>query len=245
MKENKLMKSPICALVAGAAFVLTLGNTVHAADPPASLRIGCEGAAVGAAVTVNNKFKGDCPIDVDVAPGTIVIRASKKIAGKEEVFKEEVRLGSGARKRIDVRFASQGNAAPVAAAPAIDYKAIAMQKYEAELQEYRRSVEACKPRHAEIASQLKEAWTSAAQTRFSMCNRWARASFPDQSYADRINCGTEPDNHFNLTRDGFDSPGDDYEHLHQRFMKAKKAYMDFPNAEAWCQRQFSAPIKPE
>lgn len=209
----------------GLALASVCGLT-QAADPPASIRFVCEGAAVGAAVTVNNKFKGECPIDVDVAPGSIAIRANKKISGKEEVYEEVVRLGSGARKRIELRFGSQANTAAAIAQPAIDYRAIAMQRYEAEMREYQRSVDGCRPLYEDHVRKIRQEYRDAVKSRRELClSRGEPAEYGE-------NCGlwdTE-------TRESND-----------RLVEARNRVerLDRESATEWCQDKFTRPVMPK
>lgn len=62
------------------------------------LRIACDGDDVGAEVSINGKFRGECPVDIQVAPGTIKLRAQK--AGREQV--QEFRVGPDSVKKIVV-----------------------------------------------------------------------------------------------------------------------------------------------
>ncbi|MFY9261815.1 MAG: SUMF1/EgtB/PvdO family nonheme iron enzyme [Gallionella sp.] len=67
------------------------------------LRISCEGDAEGAAVTINGKFKGDCPMDVGVPAGTLNIRVVKAVDSEHErEFTQTVRMGDDVVKMIDV-----------------------------------------------------------------------------------------------------------------------------------------------
>lgn len=67
------------------------------------LRVACDGSNVGAEITVNNRFKGECPIDVEVQPGEVRLRAYKKVDGlRERLFEQEFRVGEGVVKRVEV-----------------------------------------------------------------------------------------------------------------------------------------------
>lgn len=67
------------------------------------LRIACDGDNDGAEVSVNGAFKGSCPIDMQLQPGEVEIRAVKAInASRERVFVRKERLGDGVVKRIEV-----------------------------------------------------------------------------------------------------------------------------------------------
>lgn len=49
-----------------------------------TLRVTCDDGAAGAAVSVNGKFKGECPVDIQVAEGKVVLKATKSIDGKKK-----------------------------------------------------------------------------------------------------------------------------------------------------------------
>lgn len=67
------------------------------------LRVTCEGDDVGAEVLVNGKFRGECPLDMQVPEGTLKLLVRKKVdAQRERVFEQEVRIGEGSAKRIEV-----------------------------------------------------------------------------------------------------------------------------------------------
>lgn len=69
------------------------------------LRVACEGADVRAEVTINGLFKGECPIDVAVRPGTVKLRAVKKVdATRERVFEDEFSMGDSVIKRVEVNL---------------------------------------------------------------------------------------------------------------------------------------------
>jgi formylglycine-generating enzyme required for sulfatase activity len=91
---------PIASLFISIA-ALTAQSEAHAAA--SMLRIACEGDAVRAEVSINGVFKGECPIDVQVNPGTVQVQVVKKIdAAHEHVFNDEFRIGEGAVKKVEV-----------------------------------------------------------------------------------------------------------------------------------------------
>lgn len=76
------------------------------------LRIKCDGQDVGAEVTVNGKFKGECPLDVEVVPGKLKIRVQKPIdTSYDRVFEQEIRIGDGVVKPIEAILSTRLNAA--------------------------------------------------------------------------------------------------------------------------------------
>lgn len=71
----------------------------------ATLQIVCEGKNAGAEITVQGEVKGDCPLDVQIAPGTIRILATKQASDTTELASEqEIRIGSGTTKRIEIEL---------------------------------------------------------------------------------------------------------------------------------------------
>jgi len=69
------------------------------------LRIACEGDNVGAEISINGTFKGECPLDIQVNDGVIKVRAYKKAGeGHERIFEQEFRLGAGVVKKVEVNL---------------------------------------------------------------------------------------------------------------------------------------------
>lgn len=67
------------------------------------LRVSCEGDDVGAEVTLNGKFKGECPLDIQAGKGTMKLRVVKKVdTTHERVFEREYRIGDGVVKKVEV-----------------------------------------------------------------------------------------------------------------------------------------------
>ena len=83
--------------------LLTLACPAHADG--AALRLSCDGDSNGANVTINGQFKGECPLDVQVAAGTFQIRAALPVNKyKERIFEQVIRLGDGVVKRVDIQL---------------------------------------------------------------------------------------------------------------------------------------------
>lgn len=98
MKHSVVAATSILVL-----FILGFSPIVSAAD--SMLRIACEDADARAEVRINGVFKGECPLDVVVSPGTIKLRVAKKVdATRERVFEDEFRIGDGTAKRVEVIF---------------------------------------------------------------------------------------------------------------------------------------------
>ena len=69
------------------------------------LRVACEGNDVGAEISINGKFKGECPLDIQVGPGTMQLRMVKKVDTlRERVFEQDIRMGEGVVKKIEARL---------------------------------------------------------------------------------------------------------------------------------------------
>lgn len=76
------------------------------------LQVACYGEDEDAEVTLNGKFKGYCPIELKVMPGTLKLRVVKKVdAMRERVFEKEIRLGDDVRKKVEARLETRLTAA--------------------------------------------------------------------------------------------------------------------------------------
>jgi formylglycine-generating enzyme required for sulfatase activity len=65
------------------------------------------GDDIGAEVTINGKFRGECPFDVAVVPGTIKLRASKKAdQTHDRVYEQDFRVAEDSAKKIEVKLTS-------------------------------------------------------------------------------------------------------------------------------------------
>ena len=87
------------------AFVLVGALVAHsgAHAQGSTLRVACKGKDIGAEVSINGQFKGECPLDAQVRAGTVKLRLVKKVdALREQVFEQDIRIGSGVLKQIDV-----------------------------------------------------------------------------------------------------------------------------------------------
>lgn len=80
---------------------LALVPAAYAQAAGSLLSVGCSGADVGAEIFVGDTFKGECPLDVQVQPGTVHLRVVKKVDAKlERVFEQDIRLGDGVTKKV-------------------------------------------------------------------------------------------------------------------------------------------------
>ena len=95
----KAIRFTLCAILFSAS--------AHAHADGTALRLSCDGDSTGASVTINGQFKGECPLDVQVAAGTFQIRAVLPVNKyKERVFEQVIRLGDGVVKRVDIVLGS-------------------------------------------------------------------------------------------------------------------------------------------
>ena len=96
------MQQVIPSLLATCLFVLSCG-WASAQSNMATLRLRCDEGSAGAAVSFNGRFKGECPFDVMVPEGTLKIEARKQVGKEHErVFTQEIRLGAGTIKSIEL-----------------------------------------------------------------------------------------------------------------------------------------------
>lgn len=78
---------------------------VHAAS---MLRIACEGQNAGAVISVNGKPRGSCPLDIQVAAGSVHVTAVKKFAdGQERIFERVMEVGDGTVARVTIELDSR------------------------------------------------------------------------------------------------------------------------------------------
>ena len=95
------MKAIGCSLLT----VLSLQVSAGANAAGSMLRISCEGDDVGAEVLINGKFRGECPIDLQVPAGSLKLLVRKKgDAQRERVSAQEIRMAEGSIKRIEVNL---------------------------------------------------------------------------------------------------------------------------------------------
>lgn len=93
------MKSIFCKWQLITFLFFALG--AHAAD--STLRIKCGGSDIGAEVFINGKFRGECPLDILVKPGSAQVRAVKVVDGwRERVFEQTLRMGEDTIKPLEV-----------------------------------------------------------------------------------------------------------------------------------------------
>jgi formylglycine-generating enzyme required for sulfatase activity len=86
-------------------FLLTMPFAVIANANAAGsvLSVNCQGEAVGADVSINGKFKGECPLDIKVPGGKLKLKVQKKVDDfSDRVFEQEIRIGDDVVKKVDV-----------------------------------------------------------------------------------------------------------------------------------------------
>ena len=89
---------------ATAVVLLCFLTPLHAAS---LLRVSCEGPDVGAQITVNGAFKGDCPLDIQVPEGAVDLRVTKSVdATRERVFEQQFRIGDGVVKKVEATLSA-------------------------------------------------------------------------------------------------------------------------------------------
>ncbi|MDD2701383.1 MAG: formylglycine-generating enzyme family protein [Sideroxydans sp.] len=80
---------------------LLVSFSAHAGN--AALRITCGGEDEGAEVYLNGKFKGECPVDIQIPEGRYKLKVVKAVdASHERAFEQALRLAEGTAKKIEV-----------------------------------------------------------------------------------------------------------------------------------------------
>jgi formylglycine-generating enzyme required for sulfatase activity len=83
--------------------IIGLTASLNAFAGDSLLRVACDEESAGAEVSINGKFKGECPIDLSLPEGTHQINVIKRVDDeKYRTFNQTLRLGDGVVKRIDV-----------------------------------------------------------------------------------------------------------------------------------------------
>lgn len=69
------------------------------------LRISCSDEAVGAEVNLNEKFKGNCPVDIQAPEGSYKLRIYKKLDEQYDgVMEQDIRLVEGSLQKVEVQL---------------------------------------------------------------------------------------------------------------------------------------------
>lgn len=76
---------------------------VSEAAAESAIRVSCHEVDKGAQVLINGHLKGDCPIDIKVAPGISKIKVQRPVGKRSQLYKElETQLGDGVVKKVEV-----------------------------------------------------------------------------------------------------------------------------------------------
>lgn len=187
---------------------------------------------MGAEIKINQKLKGECPLDAKVGAGDISVLATKKINNKIETFTAKFKIGDDVSKRIEVLFGpSPADQAP---AQVQSTAATAQRRYDAELAEYEQSIKSCLPKHEIERQRLQRIATADMREWMNECRQRQRDENNksddltwEQHY--RMKCGlaTLDD------RSGWDNR-----------TESEITYDRFPDAQHWCSAQFTKPIAP-
>jgi hypothetical protein len=207
-----------------------LGISTAAAS---TLRVTCEDQAAGAEVTINDKYKGECPIDIQLNEGKHSLKAVKKINGKNAVFQEQVKIGDGVTKRIEVIFGGASGKASPATGIRVDQNAIAKQRYAVEMEEYNRSVRSCLPKYSVEHQRLKDVVSGIYDKAYNHCIAYyTRKEFDDPE----SKCGnpTWDGKRIYVRGEGYDESREYKDYLN----------IDMSSAEKWCADQFTRPEAP-
>jgi hypothetical protein len=218
------------------AVLCSLGLVFSGAEA-STLRIACDASASGGEVSINGKFKGECPLDVQVSAGIIQIRVKKLIAGKPEMFEQSVRLGDDVVKRIDVNFGGSPDSGvdgpSRGAVPAVDRKALAQQRYELELTQYTNSIDACLPKFDTEVRRRRATAQQAHQRVYSACRSELAANADGDENYFRVGCGSRSLDWAMPSTRLEDTPE----------WKSWSAIDGVP-ARTWCETQFTKPTPP-
>jgi hypothetical protein len=111
-------------------FALLLFFSITNANAKGSgLKVHCDGENIGAEISVNGVFKGECslaPLVIEVAPGRLKLRAEK---GTRE-FEKDIRVGDGVLQPVDVVLAKRLSAAEQAVINSLGMVSIPGRNYE-------------------------------------------------------------------------------------------------------------------
>jgi formylglycine-generating enzyme required for sulfatase activity len=68
-----------------------------------ALRMACDGDDVGAEVSINGVFKGECPLDLQVSAGTVQLTVLKTLdTSHVRTFEQDIRMGDGVVTKVAV-----------------------------------------------------------------------------------------------------------------------------------------------
>lgn len=103
------MKSILSSSLLSLLFFLI---SIPAANAAGSLlRVTCSGDDIGAEITINDKYKGECPLDIQMQEGSYKLRVEKNDATYDRDYEQNIRMGDGVVKKIEVVLSKRLNAA--------------------------------------------------------------------------------------------------------------------------------------
>lgn len=86
---------------------LALMSTAVIANADSFLRIKCDDKDIGAEVFLNEKFMGNCPVDIPAQEGIVELRARKIVDDDhEQLFKKQIRVVEGVPQRIELMMSA-------------------------------------------------------------------------------------------------------------------------------------------
>jgi tetratricopeptide (TPR) repeat protein len=219
--------------------VLLLGLGSLAA-PASTIRVACGDDAAGAEVSVDGKFKGECPVDIQVKEGQVRITAVKKDVGDSLKFAQTIKIGADVVKRVEVSFGGQGQgsaSAPGAVAPANDFAVLA-ERYQAELSAYKQSIQACLPKYAIELQRL----TSEARAGFREKYQQCRRAFAPEIPGFMESSGYSAETLYAMQCGSGDMDDGPVRSEPSEGEKALNTFTFAQDAQSWCARQFTKPV---
>jgi formylglycine-generating enzyme required for sulfatase activity len=87
------------------ATLLSVVGTLHAAG--SALRVTCEGSDVGAEVWINGKFRGECPVDLQVPAELLKLLVRKQVDDdREQLYRQDIRMGEDSIKKVEIKLSA-------------------------------------------------------------------------------------------------------------------------------------------
>ena len=151
------------------ALFISLGLVVSMAAHTAEsmLRVACDVEGEGAEISINGQFKGQCPLDMTIQAGTLILRAEKKL-GTDNIglFEREIRVGDGVVQRVNVVLTRQQTeegrkAAEGRQKAALDAYAQANAEYQRSLRAQKAKIDQCEMEMLTAAhASMMDCWTN-------------------------------------------------------------------------------------
>jgi hypothetical protein len=206
---------------------------------PSTLRVTCDDTAVGAEITVNGQFKGECPVDIQVKGGSLTLNASKIIDGMRKVNEQTIRIGDDVAKRVEISFGTtlgSNLSAPSSETVKIDSKAVALKVYEAEMAEYEKSIQDCLPTHTIEKRRIDQSIKALYREKRNRCIDDHDSSYRDDENYLVMACGPR-------TWDGRDDTS-----VFNLYIVPEPEYSEYlrvsDSARQWCERKIKKPKTP-